>query len=60
MYGLITKDFRFQEIMFLSMVGMFILIGIEEWKKGKKSAANVYLILSALLISAVVVGLVSK
>lgn len=37
LYSLLTNDFRLQKIMLLSMVAMFILIGMEEFKKDKKA-----------------------
>ncbi|KOO41872.1 YczI family protein [Priestia koreensis] len=36
-YGLITEDFRFQSYMFLSLSLVMLVIGVREFKKGKKS-----------------------
>lgn len=36
LYGLITKNFEYQDFMFLSLAGMFIMIGIEQFKEQKK------------------------
>lgn len=54
LYGLITKNFEYQDFMFLSLAGMFSMIGIEQFKQQKKimgyanAAAAVLLVFTVL------------
>lgn len=50
LYGLITQNFEYQDFMFLSMAGMFIMIGLEQFKLQKKIVGYANVAVAVLLV----------
>lgn len=53
LYGLITQNFKYQDLMFLSMAGMFIMIGIEQFKLQKKIMGYANVAVAILMLGTV-------